>query len=250
MAYNLDCMADFGKAQTGLTVHGKLQDMSGALVGSAITSGIVESSVAPGQYLYTLSVADGFSGFFVMENSANAALRRTVGISPRETENSDVKTSEMATPANVTDAQTAITNAIAALNNLSESDLTDVQTAIIDAIAALNDLSIVQAQAAAEDALAAYDGATGADVTASQSALQTAIGDIPTTTEIVDAIKAYAVETGVSFNVAMQKIYAQVVGKSITDDPDDPTYFEYYAPDGTTLRLRHNIVNDTTREPA
>lgn len=103
MAYNLDCMADFGKAQTGLTVHGKLQDMAGALVGSAITSGIVESSVAAGQYLYTLSVPDGFSGFFVMENSANTALRRTVGISPRETENADVKTSA---------AQTAIIAAI------------------------------------------------------------------------------------------------------------------------------------------
>ena len=86
MAYNVDCTVDFGAANTGLTVHGKLQDMTGTQVGSTVTTGIVESAVALGQYLYTLSAPDGHRGSFVMYNSANDALRRTVAVSPADTE--------------------------------------------------------------------------------------------------------------------------------------------------------------------
>lgn len=131
MSYSVYCIADFGKAQTGLTVHGKLQDMTGALVGSAITSGIVESSVAPGQYLYTLSIADGFSGFFVMYNSADDKLRRTVGISPRETENADVKTSTRGT-STLTTAD--IDARLAAYDAPTKAELDTAQSAIIAAI--------------------------------------------------------------------------------------------------------------------
>lgn len=111
MSYPVLCTADFGEHNDGLTVHGKLFDATGAQTGSTVTSGIVE--VLDGLYIYTLSAPDGHVGVFVMYDSANTALRRTVVVAPRETENSDVKSSTLATPANVTSAQTAILAAIA-----------------------------------------------------------------------------------------------------------------------------------------
>lgn len=93
MSYPVYCWADFGESNTGLTIHGKLLDMTGALVGSIVTSGIVESGEVDGEYSYTLSVPDGHAGAFVMYDSANTKTRRTVMIAPRETENADAKTS-------------------------------------------------------------------------------------------------------------------------------------------------------------
>ena len=97
MAYNVACVADFGANNSGLTIHGKLLDMTGVLVGSAVTSGIVESSEVDGTYLYTLSAPDGHSGAFVMYDASNAALRRVLIVAPRETENADTKTSTRGT---------------------------------------------------------------------------------------------------------------------------------------------------------
>lgn len=176
MAYNVTCAADFGEHNTGLTVHGKLLDMAGALVGSAVTSGIVESSEVDGTYLYTLSAPDGHAGAFVMYDSVNTALRRVVIVAPRETENADTKTSTRGT-----------------------STLT--------------------------------------------------AGDIPGTADIAKAIYAVAVETGHDLTTVLRAIYAAIRGRSVADNADDPTQIDYFAPDGTTLRVRHNLT-DTERTVA
>jgi len=89
------------------------------------------------------------------------------------------KATGFATPTNVTDAQTVVTNAITALNNLSaaqvnaeadtaladydpptKTELDAAQAALAVAIAALNNLSSAQAQTAATAALNAYDPPT------------------------------------------------------------------------------------------
>lgn len=161
MAYNVVIAADFGVANTGKTVHGKLFGADGSQVGSTITAGFVEA--VAGLYIYVLSAPDGQEGVFVAYDSANAALRRSVVIAPRETENSDVKSSTLATPGNVSDTQTAITNAIAALNNLSQS----------------------QAQTAAAAALVAYDPPTKVELDTAQTAI---IDAVPTAAETADIV--------------------------------------------------------------
>lgn len=220
MSYPVYCAADFGAANTGLTVHGKLFDASGAQVGSTITSGFVEP--VAGLYLYTLSAPDSHAGVFVMYNSANTTLRRAVIVAPRETENSDAKTSAMATPTNVTSAQTAITNAISALNNLSQT----------------------QAQSAATAALNAYDPPTKAELDAAQTTITNAVSGLNNLSG--SDILALSVEAGHSMLVVLRALYAAVRGKSLTDDPEAPTYFEYLAPDDLTVRLRHDISEDGT----
>lgn len=65
-------------------------------------------------------------------------------------------------------------------------------------------------------------------------------------TQIVNAIKAYEVETGHSFNVVMQRLYAAIRGNSEADDATNPTALDYFAPDGTTVRV-HHALTDTTR---
>lgn len=269
MAYSVYCWADFGENNTGLTIHGKLLDMTGALVGSAVTSGIVESSEVDGAYSYTLSAPDGHAGAFVMYDSANTKLRRTVVIAPRETENADAKSSTLSTlttgdidsrlaaydaptKAELDTAQSTIIGAIptpaeidtelsdthgaggwaTATDFATPTNVTTTQAAIIAAIAALNDLSEAQAAAAAAAAISAAGLAT--------------TGSVPSAADVAAAVFTKAVESGYSLQTVLQKMFAAVAGKSITDDPQSPTWFEYYAPDGSTLRLRHDIV-DTTR---
>ena len=164
MSYNVIVSADFGAANTGLTVHGKLFGTNGSQVGSTITTGL---------YVYVLACPDNQEGVFVAYDSANTALRRVVVIAPRETENSDVKS----------------------------------------------------------------------------STLQASVDLLPDSSAIVAAIMASAVETGHSVEQVLQRIYAVIRGKSTADDGNDPTAIDYYAPDGTTVRVHHDLT-DTERTPS
>jgi len=102
-----------------------------------------------------------------------------------------------ATQADLDTAKAAVLAAIAALNNLSQSqaqaavaaallaystatsgNVTSAQTAITTAIAALNNLSQAQAQTAATAALNAYAGPTKAELDAAQAAIQADIAGI------------------------------------------------------------------------
>ena len=223
MSYNVVISADFGAGNTGLTVYGKLFGTNGVQVGSTITTGFVEA--VPGLYVYVLSCPDSQEGVFVAYDSANTALRRVAVVAPRETENSDVKSSTLSTPTNVSDAQTAITNAIAALNNLSQA----------------------QAQTAATAALNAYDPPTKAELDTAQAAITTAIGNLNNLSG--SDILALTVETGHSLLVVLRALYALNRGKSVADDADNPTEIIYYAPDDSTARVTH-MLTDTERTVA
>jgi hypothetical protein len=142
VSYSVYCWADFGENNTGLTIHGKLLDMSGGLVGSAVTSGIVESSEVDGAYSYTLSAPDGHAGAFIMYDSANTKTRRTVVIAPRETENSDVKTSTRGTSTLTTGD---IDSRLAAYDAPTKAELDTAQTSITDAIDDLPDTASIVA---------------------------------------------------------------------------------------------------------
>ncbi len=89
--------------------------------------------------------------------------------------------------------------------------------------------------------------ATPANVTDAQTAILEAIATMPDAAAMIAAIMAYSVETGVSLDVVMKALLAVIRGDSATDDPQNPTWNEYYAPDGTTVRVRHEFPTDTTR---
>lgn len=125
-----------------------------------------------------------------------------------------------ATPTNVSDAQSAITAAIAALNDLSASD---VATALTN-----------------------YDGATQADLTATQTAITDAIAALNDLSG--SDVLALNVETGHSVLTVLRALYAVIRGKAVSDDADDPTEIIYYAPDGTTARVTH-MLTSTERTP-
>lgn len=92
----------------------------------------------------------------------------------------------------------------------------------------------------------AWATATGFATPTNVSDTQTAIiAAIPGTTAIVDAIKAYAVEAGVTFNDALRIILAANGGNYLANDANDPTEIIYYAPDGTTQRLTFALTATT-----
>lgn len=222
MSYNVYCWADFGESNTGLTIHGKLLDMTGALVGSAVTSGIVESSEVDGAYSYTLSAPDGHAGAFVMYDSANTKLRRVVVVAPRETENSDVKTSTRGTSTLTTGD---IDARLAAYDAPTKAELDAAQSAITSAIAALNNLSQAQAQAAATAAI-------------------TAAG-LPNAAALVAAVMAEVVTGALTVEDVLRTLWSTVVGDSDGDDPDDPTSIAYKDADGN-VDVTHALT-DTAR---
>lgn len=219
MSYSVYCSADFGAANTGKTMYGKLFDAAGSQVGATITTGFVE--VTAGLYFYTLSAPDGHTGVFVMYDSANTALRRVAVVAPRETENSDVKTSAMATPANVTDAQTAITSAIAALNNLSQS----------------------QAQAAATAALNAYDPPTKAELDTAQS---TIIAAVPGATVVADAVLGRSVAY-VEDSAGIYSIAGLILAAFESSAPG--TTWTIKKTDGTTTFATRTLTEDINAKP-
>ncbi len=86
--------------------------------------------------------------------------------------------------------------------------------------------------------------ATPTDVSDAQTAILAAISALNNLSG--SDILTLSVETGHSLQVVLRALYAAVRGKSLTDDPDAPTYFEYLAPDNSTVRLRHDISEDGT----
>lgn len=246
MSYSVYCWADFGENNTGLTIHGKLLDMSGGLVGSAVTSGIVESSEVAGEYSYTLSVPDGHAGAFVMLDSANTKLRRTVVIAPRETENNDVLTSTRGTSTLTTGD---IDSRLAAYDAPTKAELDNAVAPLatqtsVNTLAGYVDTEVASILAAVDTEIAAIKAKTD-NLPASPAATT----DIPGTTAIATAIFAVAIETGHDLTTVLQAIYAAIRGRSVADDADDPTTVTYYAPDNSTARVTHTLT-DTERTVA
>lgn len=138
-----------------------------------------------------------------------------------------------ATPTNVTNAQTAITAAIAALNNLSTGDidarlaaydgatqanLDTAKAAVLAAIAALNNLSQSQAQAAGAAALLAYSTATAGNVASAQTAIAAAIAALNNLSQAqaqaaaIAALNAYDGPTKAELDAAQVAIQADIAG--------------------------------------
>lgn len=140
MSYNVVIAADFGAANTGLTVHGKLFGTDGVQVGGTIITGFVEA--VAGLYVYVLAAPDSQEGVLVAYDSANASLRRVAVVAPRETENSDVKTSTRGTSTLTTGD---IDSRLAAYDAPTKAELDTAQTSITDAIDDLPDTASIVA---------------------------------------------------------------------------------------------------------
>ena len=202
MSYSVYCVADLGAHNTGLTVHGKLYDAAGTLV-TTITTGVVE--VVDGLYQYVLNAPDTHAGAFVLYNSADATLRRSFMVAPRETENADVLTSSA-----------------------------DIPTA-----------AQIDTQLSGTHGAGAWATATGFATPANVTAAQTAITAAqPSAAAVVAAIMAYAVATGKTFEQAMLNIWSVTVGDSVADDAEYPTSIVYDNPTGAT-NVTHTLTDTT-----
>ena len=236
MAQPVPFDALLGASKTGLAIGATIYELDGSTSFAAFsTSGWYEAPAGSGGWHHPgLSLPDA-GGVVAVGIAATGYLRIAVAAAPAAAPTAaDIDTqlsnthgngawataTGFATPTNVSDAQTAITNAIAALNNLSSA----------------------QAQSAATAALNSYDPPTKAELDTAQVAI---IAAIPGTTAIVDAIKAYAVEAGVTFNDALRIILAANGGGYLANDPNDPTEIIYYAQDGTTPRLTFALAATT-----
>ncbi len=169
----------------GLTLNAKLFDSAGTQTGSTITTGF--NDLGDGAYQYLATIPDGHVGTLKIYDSAQPSRCIPLSINPAELENADVKTSTRATPANVTSAQTAITDAIDALHDITAAD-------------------------------------------------------------VVTALMSYSVESGKDYATVLKEVYAILRGKYVANAAD-PTSIEFYAPDGTTVRVTHTLT-DTTRTPS
>ena len=277
MAQAVPFDALLGAAKSGLAIGATLYQLDGSTVHAAFsTAGWYEAPAGSGGWHHAgLSLPDaggvvavGVSGTeYIRIAIETAKLLASSYTAPPSASDIDTQLSGthgagswatatgFATPTNVIDTQTAITAAITALHNLSTADIdarlaaydgatgadvTATQTAITNAIAALNNLSQAQAQSAATASLNAYDAPTKAELDTAQSAITTAISGLNNLSS--SDILALTVETGHSLQVVLRALYAVICGRSLADN-SNPTQISYYAPDGTTVRVTHNLTD-------
>lgn len=74
-----------------------------------------------------------------------------------------------------------------------------------------------------------------------------ALHDI-TAADVVTALMSYSVESGKDYATVLKEVYAILRGKYVANAAD-PTSIDFYAPDGTTVRVTHTLT-DTTRTPS
>lgn len=203
MAQTVPFDALLGASKTGLAIGATIYELDGSTSYAAFsTTGWYEAPSGSGGWHHAgLSLPDA-GGVVAVGIAATEYLRIAVDAAPAtaptvgdiDTQLSNthgagdwITATGFATPTNVSDAQTAITNAITALNNLSNTDLTNVQDVITAAIAALNNLSSAQAQSAATAALNSYDPPTKTELDTAQT---TIIDAVPTAVETADVVLA------------------------------------------------------------
>ena len=228
MSQTFPAAADLGPLHTGKSIGYRVLNLDRTTYSAFSATGVSESIAGMGYYVKSGgAVGPDAGGYIVWGTSGTDIIEDEIlpaspTVSQIDTELSDnhgagswATATGFATQTNVSDAQTAIASAISALNNLSQA----------------------QAQNAATAALNAYDPPTKAELDAAVASLNNLSGS---------DILALSVETGHSLQVVLRALYALIRGKSRTDDPDAPTYFEYLAPDDTTVRVRHDISEDGT----
>lgn len=156
MSYTICNVYSLPSTYASSSLRAQLYDSNNNAVGGEISTGFYKRMGSTTIFAHALTVPDSHVGWCdVYVAGSSSVIIACIPINPQEVENSDAKSSTLATPGNVSDTQTAITNAIAALNNLSTSD-----------VAA---------------ALTTYDPPTKAELDAAQSAI---IDAVPTVAEI------------------------------------------------------------------
>lgn len=229
-----------GPARSGLAIGCIVYQLDGSTVVSTFdVTGWYEAPAGTGEWHHPGVVGPDVGGVIA------------VGISGTEYKRAAFPAAlNFATPTNVSDAQTAITAAIASLNNLSSAqaqsaasaaltaygtatgaNVSTAQSAITIAIAALHNLSTGDIDAR----LAVYDGATQADLNTAQSAI---IAAQPSASSVVAALMAYVLESGKTVKEAWLDIWSVTVGDGEADDANNPTQETYKSPDGT-IQVTH-----------
>lgn len=122
---NISLNLDIDYAGMAADLRGQLYDgATQATVGGAISGVFFERPGAQAMYVMRPTIPNGHDGW--CDIYIDGAPETVIGffqINPAELENADVKTSTRATPSNVSSAQTAITDAIDALNNITAADV-------------------------------------------------------------------------------------------------------------------------------
>jgi hypothetical protein len=100
MSYTQNIDIGLGTSKTGLTLVAQLVTSAGADSGSAITTGF--SEIGAGNYLWTYAAfADDFrGGVKFYESGVPGTVLAFTRINPEESENPDIKTSEVQTSIN------------------------------------------------------------------------------------------------------------------------------------------------------
>lgn len=88
MAYTLNFVANFGPANTGLTLNAKLYDTAGVQTGATITTGFHELDDGVYQYVHT-AIPDNHRGTFVMYDTVDTTLAVGIAVNPEEAERTD-----------------------------------------------------------------------------------------------------------------------------------------------------------------
>ena len=231
----------------GLTLNAKLFDSSGAQTGATITTGF--SDLGDGAYQYLATIPDGHVGTLKIYDSAQPSRCIPLAVNPQEIENADVKTSTRSIFAGgAVDSVTGNVggNVVGSIGSLATQAKADVNA---ETDTALADAGVTTTVTGRIDA-AITTRATPANVTSAQTAITDAVDALHdiTAADVVTALMSYSVESGKDYATVLKEVYAILSGKFVANAAD-PTSVEFYAPDGTTVRVTHTLT-DTTRTPS
>lgn len=87
MSYTIRKVYDLGIAYTGASLRAQIEDDSGVVVGSPVSTGFRELSGNNGLFVHILTVADGQTGFCrIYDNAASSEILTAFAITPSESE--------------------------------------------------------------------------------------------------------------------------------------------------------------------
>jgi phage baseplate assembly protein W len=152
--------------------------------------------------------------------------------------NLDATVSSRATPAQV---NTQVSAALATYDPPTKAEL---DAAVAPLATAAN---VTSAQNTVTSAISAAQSTMTTAVSTAQAAILSAIGGLNNLSAA--QIWSYALWSGYTAAQALKAIRSVVVGRSIADDPQEPTEITYYAPDGATVEVIHELT-DVTRDEA
>lgn len=217
MSYTLNYVFTFQNLP-GLTLNAAIYDAANptpAQVGSTITAGF--SEIGYGTYSFWATIPDGHVGAFVVWDSAQPSRRIAFSINPQEGE-------------------------------YNINDIIGVNGANLTALAAQSSLDDLSVKIGNPDGVSVSDDIAQLTTNLNDVAIAVSALNNITAADVVTALMAYAVESGKDYATVLKEVYAILRGKFVANAAD-PTSVEFYAPDGTTVRVTHTLT-DTTRTPS